>query len=373
MHDETSFTGGVFSDTIDGGRAGADIELAHNGLTACTKNGDRFSLRYTDCNVDIGGFNNRMVFCRNADRSLTIFCEDKKFAAALSHASCGVLDEALQEKLQLLKSQARAGTTWMVVGLLVFAALLVGSYYGVRAAGVAAVNAVPTSVDQQIGAHAYSSMDLGGTEVKDDVVVGAIKTMVDRLVPHAAITDLNFEVHVVESPEVNAFALPGGVIVVYTGLIRESDHPDQVAGVIAHEMAHATLRHGLQRISQSIGLAAAANLLLGDMQGVVVLGSELFQLATINSYSRDQESMADSEGVRMLHAAAIDPLGLAQFFEILKEQGGELPEGLAWISTHPEHEQRIMNVRRQVGSLPPIEYVPLDVDWDDVLKRVKQK
>ncbi len=370
MQHESSFFGGVFSDSIEGGRAGADIDLSIDRVTATTKDGQQFLLRYSDCHVDIGGFNNRMVFCRNADRSLTIFCEDKRFADALIHASGGLLEEALQDKRKQLKSQSRQGSSWMLVGLILVAALIVGVYFGVRAAGVAAVKAVPTSVDKEIGTQGFKSMDLGGKEIHDDVVVGAIREMVDRLAPHAAIPDMTFEVHVIDSPDVNAFALPGGIIVVFTGLIRESDQPEQVAGVLAHEMSHATLRHGLQRISQSLGIAAAANLLLGDMQGLMVLGSELFQLATINSYSREQESNADSEGVRMLHAAAIDPLGLAQFFEKLKEQGNGLPGGLAWISTHPDHDQRIMNVRSQLASLPTIKYRPLEVDWDEVLKRV---
>ncbi|MCA9038666.1 MAG: M48 family metallopeptidase, partial [Planctomycetaceae bacterium] len=184
---------------------------------------------------------------------------------------------------------------------------------------------------------------------------------------------MKFEVHVIQSSEVNAFCLPGGFIVVYTGLMEQAEQPEQVAGVLAHEMAHATLRHGLQRIGQSLGLAAAVNLLLGDVQGIVVLGSELFQLASINSYSRIQESAADAEGVRMMHAAGLDPLSMAEFFEIMKEQEGDLPDGLAWISTHPDHNARIISIREQVGTLSPQEYKPLDVDWQEVQTRIAKK
>ena len=373
MHDETFFTGGVFHESIEGGRSGAQIELGHDRVQAVTGDGERFFVQYSECQVDIGGYNDRMVFCRNEDRSLTIFCEDRKYPAALAYAAGGLLDEQLQERRQKLKSQNRRGHG-MVLGVLVGAVvLIVGAYYGIQAAGVAAVKAVPVSVDEQIGQYSYESMDPGGAELHDEVVVAAIHEMVDRLAPHAALPDLKFEVHIIQASQINAFCLPGGVIVVYTGLIEAAEQPEQVAGVLAHEMAHATQRHGLQRISQSLGIAAAANLLIGDVEGILVLGSELFRLASINSYSRGQEGDADAEGVRMMHAAALDPLSMAQFFEIMKEQAGNLPAQLTWISTHPDHDARIISIREQMGILPPQDYQTLDLDWEDVQSRIEKK
>ena len=100
---------------------------------------------------------------------------------------------------------------------------------------------------------------------------------------------------------------------------------------------------------------------------------ELFQLASINSYSRGQEGDADAEGVRMMHAAALDPLSMAQFFEIMKEQAGNLPAQLTWISTHPDHDARIISIREQMGTLPPQDYQTLDLDWEDVQSRIEKK
>jgi Zn-dependent protease with chaperone function len=373
MTEETSFSGGVFNDAIEGGRAGAEIELQHDRVVATTTDDQQFAVRYDDCQIEVGGFNGRMVFCRNSDRSLTIFCDHKKFATALAWSSGGLLDEQLQVQHQQKRSQSRRGR-WVGLACVVFIAVaLYGAYFGIRVAADAAVQAVPISVDQQIGKHAFSSMDVGGPEVDDPVVTAAIQQIVTRLAPHAAVQGLSFDVHVVDSPELNAFALPGGTIVVYTGLIASADHPDEVAGVIAHEMAHATMRHGLRQISRSLGLAAAVNVVIGDVEGIVVAGAEMFQLATINSYSRGQENEADAEGVRMLHAAGIDPRGLAQFFETMKEETGDLPSGLSWISTHPEHDARIANVRGLVAELSPRDYKPIDVDWGAVQQRLPER
>lgn len=369
MH-ETNFTGGVFSSSIDGGRAGANIELAYDVIEASAKDGQKFSLRYSDCNVEIGGFNNKMVFCRNEDRSLTIFTEDKRFSSALAFAAGGLLDDQLRAGKDKVKSDRRSGRNFLLICMVCLVVGLTGLYYGIKLAGSAAVGALPVSVDQQIGRHTFTGMDLGGEEIHDPVIVGAMETIVDRLAPHAALAGLDYEVHVVRSEQVNAFALPGGIIVVYTGLIEQADQPEQVAGVLAHEISHATLRHGLERVGQSLGVAAAVNLLIGNVEGLVVLGAEVFQLAAVNSYSRGQETEADSEGVRMLYAAKIDPLGLAQFFEVLKEDCNNVPTGLEWISTHPDHEARIINIRGLVGELGPQDYEPLDIDWDDVRRRV---
>ncbi len=372
MTGELAFSGGVFSETIDGDRSGAEIELSPRGVSALTAEGDRFFISYFECQVDVGGFSGRMVFCRNEDRSLTIFCEDRKFPAALSQASAGVLDEQINRKLKQRRTESRRGRRIGAVVLLGIAVLLVAGYFGIRAGARTAVHALPVSVDGEIGSMAFESMELGGPEVTDPVVVEAIQSMVDRLTPHAATGGMEFEVHVVDAPLVNAFALPGGKIVVFTGLIAKADDADQVAGVLGHEMAHATLRHGLQRISQSLGFAAAVNLLLGDTQGLVAAGAELFQLASVNSYSREQENAADEEGVRMLHAAGIDPLALAGFFDTLKEEHGELPGVVSWISTHPQHEERIDAIRDQLSALPNQEYRPVEVDWVEVQGRIKK-
>lgn len=372
MIGERAFSGGVFSEAIDGGRSGAEIELSQTGVSAHTAEGGRFCIAYSKCQVEVGGFSGRMVFCRNEDRSLTIFCEDRKFAAALSRASAGVLDEQIGRKLKQRRAESRRGR-WIGVAVLVgIVVLAVAGYFGIRTGARAAVRAVPVSVDREIGSMAFESMDLGGPEVTDPVVVDAIQSMVDRLTPQAASDDMDFEVYVVDAPMVNAFALPGGKIVVFTGLIAKAGDADQVAGVLGHEMAHATLRHGLQRIGQSLGFAAAVNLLLGDTKGLVAAGAELFQSASVSSYSREQENAADEEGVRMLHAAGIDPRGLTRFFETLKGEGGDLPGVVSWLSTHPQHEARIAAIRDQLAAFPNQEYRPVEVDWAEVQRRVKQ-
>lgn len=368
---DTNFTGGIFCETLSDGRCGGDIELRPAGVFAVAPDGQEFLIPYRECQVEIGGFSGKMVFCRNADRSLTLFCEDPKFVKALSLASSGTLDEQLQTGRRQQRGENRRQWiigTGLLAGLLV---LCVVGFFAIRTGATAAVLALPTSVDQKIGSAAFESMDLGGPKVKDPAVVDALQNMVDRMAPEAAIDGMNFKVHVVESSTVNAFALPGGTMVVYTGLIKNADNAGQVAAVLAHEMSHATLRHGLQRIARSMGIWAGVSILIGDVGGLMGAGADLFQMATINSYSRGQETEADEEGIRMLHESGIDPSGMSEFFELLQHEHAQLPGIFSWISTHPDHASRIANVDRMISRLPDPTYKPLDIDWQTVKDRVE--
>jgi len=372
MTGQATFSGGVFADSVDGGRAGADIELSERGILAHTPDGDDFLIPYRECHIEVGGFSGRMVFCRNEDRSVTIFCEARPFPNALSQASLGILEDQLAQQFQLRRGESRRGFWIGTAVLLLIACMVVGGYWAIRAGARAAIRNLPMAIDEQIGAAVFESIDLGGPALDDPVVVGAIQTMVDRLAPHAARQDVEFTVHVVDSPVTNAFALPGGTIVVYTGLIAAADDADQVAGVLGHEMAHVTMRHGLERVAQAAGLGTAIHLLLGDAQGMIATSAELFQLASINSYSRAQEDAADSEGVRMLHAAQIDPAALARFFDRLREEHGDVPGVMSWMSTHPAHQDRVDRIHTQLAALPEQSYEPVAVDWPEVQIRVNQ-
>ncbi len=366
MYGPSEFEGGVFSDEIDGGRASATIELSTSGMVALTSTGQRFGILYRDCQLDIGGASGRMVFCRTPDRKLTIFCEDRRFPAALDMESGGELAEQLSSVRGQRLSEGIRWQMWLLGMAIVSVLCLIGGYYALIAVAKASIVAVPVSVDTKIGKLALESLELEGTRVTDKVVVDAVQEMVSRLEPHSELKGLTFEVRVMDSPEVNAFCLPGGKMVVYTGLLKKAKTAEQVAGVLSHEMAHAIKRHGLQRITESLGIVVAIELMIGDMGGLVAIGVELGKSAALTSYSRELETEADIVGVQLLHAAAIDPLELAGFFEMLKDEGDDLPAAMRWLSTHPEHEARIATVRGALAKLGAQQYRPLAIDWDDV-------
>jgi len=365
MDDE--FQGGVFHASLPGGRWGATLRVTRSEVVAEAgplDAGDvrRFAIPLSQCVLDLGGASGRMVFCRTADGSLTLFSEAPGFAKTLEQNSHGLLTEQLAALRGQQRREGRRFLTGMTAFTIITGLLLVAGYYGMMAAARKAVTALPLSFDEKIGRMAIETMDVGERLGADNPASRLVTEIVDQLKPHAKIPEMDFRVRVVRKDDVNAFALPGGQIVVFSGLIEKADSAEQLAGVLAHEMAHATLRHGLQSVGQSLGIVAAVEFMVGDVGGLLALGSQVAQESILTSYSRRAETEADLEGARMLHAAGLDPREMAGFFEKLQEDEGELPGVVAWISTHPQHEDRIRTIGDYETTLERREYRKLEVD-----------
>ncbi len=164
------------------------------------------------------------------------------------------------------------------------------------------------------------------------------------------IPDAQWEFVVFESDQINAFALPGGKVGVYTGLIKLVDNDDQLAVVMGHEIAHVTSRHGAERMSQAqlAGLGGVAVAVASDDSE----NKQLYQLgytalATLGTlgYSRLQESEADAIGLRFAAGAGYDPRQAALFWEKMKKASDGQSKPPVLLSTHPSDDSRIANLR----------------------------
>jgi predicted Zn-dependent protease len=163
---------------------------------------------------------------------------------------------------------------------------------------------------------------------------------------------------VVASPEVNAFALPGGYVFVNEGAIEAARTEGELAGVLAHEIAHVSLRHGTTQASRAylaktgFGiLNAVAGGLQGDVGRVAAAlggaGANVFFLKS----NREAELQADAEGARLLADAGYDPRDMARFFERLYERGGEREGDAA--SDHPDPASRVAAIAEVIAGLKP--------------------
>ncbi len=366
--DDDEFPGGVFSDEIDGGRSGAHLRLGDRGITARTSEGREFVIGYSDCDLELGGDSGRMVFFRTADRSLTFFCEDRRFPEALKRAAVGELFEQVDQILAAGNRQRWVSRVGLWVMLAVCVLVLIGGYYGVVAGAKSAIEAVPMTVDEQIAEAALPSvLSEFGEEIESPNAVDAVQGVIDRLAPHSAIQGVNYQVLIIDSDVVNALALPGGTILVFRGLIDTMDSTEQLSAVIAHEMSHVTLRHHLRQISRSVGIVAAVHIVIGDVGGIVALGTEVLQTAALNNYSQGQETEADLEGARMMHAAGLDPQAMIQMLDSLPD--AHLHGALSWLSTHPNSDERIKAVQQFLDEAEPRDYSQLDFRLEE-LRRI---
>jgi beta-barrel assembly-enhancing protease len=161
---------------------------------------------------------------------------------------------------------------------------------------------------------------------------------------------------VVNDRAINAFALPGGPIYINRGVIEAADNESQLAGVLAHEIAHVALRHGTNQASKA-SAAQVPLAILGGMLGadstkaaVAQLGASFALNSVLLKYSRAAESQADILGTQILFDAGYDPRAMAQFFEKIEaEQKGSGP--VEFFSNHPSPENRIERVNQEVSAL----------------------
>jgi predicted Zn-dependent protease len=150
--------------------------------------------------------------------------------------------------------------------------------------------------------------------------------------------------------------MPGGVIVVHTGLIAATSRPEELAGVLAHEVQHVELRHSLRGMVKDLGLRGLWSFVTGDIGGTLA-GQAALELTSLK-FSRDDETEADHKGLDALIAAGIDPSGMPAFFKIMTEKAGDAPA--AFISTHPLSEDRERELQARVSSLGAHNFASLD-------------
>lgn len=178
-----------------------------------------------------------------------------------------------------------------------------------------------------------------------------IAKSVGRDLPNAA-----WEFVVFDSPQVNAFALPGGKVGVYTGLLALAETDDELATVMGHEIAHVSSRHGAERTSQqglaaTIGTLADAGMTAKDVDPqkralVMAAYSGLSTVGVMLPFSRLHESEADAVGLRFAAGAGYDPRAAATFWRKMAKAGAGSAKPPALLSTHPSDADRIANLER---------------------------
>lgn len=201
---------------------------------------------------------------------------------------------------------------------------------------------VPTDVDVALGEQNWEQLSPPETHCTDPGPLAYVEQLTEPLKAHAG-DEFEFQFVVVESPEVNAFALPGGFVTVNMGLLDAAETGEEVAAVLGHEMTHVTERHGMRGVMRRVGGMVFVAMLFGgtDFETLAYAAEGLAGQA----FSRDQEREADDGGRAILMGAGINPIGMATFFERLEADQGELPGAVELLSTHPNPGERAETTR----------------------------
>ena len=242
--------------------------------------------------------------------------------------------------------------------------------WGIPALAAMVAPRVPVAWEESVGRSAIGYMAPPDRRCGDPQLGAAMDAIVHRLTQSAPPSPYSIQVYVVRRPVVNAHALPGGSVVIFTALLQETSSPEELAGVMTHELQHVLQRHTTRAVIQDASTGLLLMALTGDVTGPLAYGLQTARTLGELRYSRRAEDEADVEGMKMLLAARIDPAGMIAFFDKLRQEEGATPKPLTYLSTHPEPAERIAHLRAmaQAWKGTPEPLLPGE-EWTTLIRR----
>ena len=347
------------------------VHVEASGLTMIFQSdrdaGERHSesVPFSELVVSAGGLDHDQLVAtwRGSTGKRTLYLKNHDVIRVFRQAAPNRLTIPLERAAEQVRQvRQRHRIVWSIVGGALLAATL-GLWFGSGLLVELAVDRIPIEWEKKLGESAYHDFLARQEVMKEGPAVAVVTEMTHRLTDPIPENPYTFEITVVKSEVVNAFALPGGYIVVFTGLMKKAESPEEVAGVLAHELNHVLQRHGLERIIKQLGFVTVVSIVLGNQQGLggvmKQLGVELMTL----KFGRAQETEADLTGLQLLHRARIDPSGMITFFQRLAEKD----EGrVEWLSTHPMSSARADRLQSELAAMPKFSVEPFTFDWSNV-------
>jgi predicted Zn-dependent protease len=211
---------------------------------------------------------------------------------------------------------------------------------------------ISTSEEVSIGKSVADDVESQNKVTDDSVLANYIYRMGQNLAKVSDRTDIEYHFKVLESPEINAFACPGGFIYIYTGLLKTMDNEAQLSGVLAHEIGHVVARHSVKRLQQVLGLQVLLAIALGESSEVTQKAVSAGLVLILQGYSRQNEFEADYNGAYYMTKAGYHPRGMIQLFgkfqEMEKDRKNTFLDQL--LASHPPTADRIAKVEEQIKS-----------------------
>ncbi len=321
-----------------------------------------------------GGASDRILFLTDpAKPEVTIHTADKSLLK--DPILLGIPNTRSQ--IQNIQGNRRTGLAIVAGILLLIAGCFVGLLMARGPIAHAVAKKLPPDLEQKIGQSSFSQISVGAKRVNDPEIQDDLHELLQPLM--AAIPDKRheFQFHIFEDKSLNAFAMPGGFVVIHTGLLLEVKRPEEILGVLAHEIAHVTEQHSVRNLVESAGLFLVVQMFLGDVTGLAALITDGSAKLLQKSFSRAFEEDADDVGLQYLADADINPEGLIGLLQILMDEQnktiyGKAMNQLSWLSTHPTTDDRIAALRQKISKLPPKRYSPTNFNLVEFQAKLRQ-
>jgi predicted Zn-dependent protease len=347
-------------------RRPATVQLQPSALRIVIDGGDILYWPYESIEQTQGSYTGEQVRLeRGAEYSEALLLSDHGFLAALHQFAPGRAGRFHNPARRLARIRATILAGVVSVILVVLAYL-----YGIPALATAVTPWVPIAWEESLGALAVDHLAAPESRCADPARQQILDDLIARLSAAVPQSPYKIRVLVVDNPTMNALAAPGGYIVVFRGLIDAARTPEELAGVLAHELQHVLRRHSTRLLLQHVSTGLLMAALFGDASGLASFGLDAAQNLALLRYSRSHETEADEEGLRTLIAAGIDPSGMVSFFETLQQKEGRESRYLAYLSSHPNTLERIDRLKSLIAQTPHTRTKPLAPETLTELKTI---
>ena len=352
--------GGAFHPDLPNGRASGKLLISADAVHFESEKGD-FDLPANGMKIELGGASDRLIFFSHPSHpQVVIHTSDH---SVLDHPVLvnNPVFAAQRTKVRAKKRMAMSVLVGVVVGVV---GLLVGIFLARDKMVRAAASSVPVDWEVKAGDKLFEQLMTTKKLVTDKELEAQLKLITDPLV--AGIKDNRYPLkfHIIEDSTFNAFAMPGGHVVLHSGLLMAADSPEEIAGVLGHEIAHVTQRHSIRSIISSAGLFLLVQTMLGDVTGIVAVLANNSTFLMDRKFSRDFERESDNQGWDYLLAADIKPDGMITFFKKMQDEEKRMQEKVKEatsidmgnltpevLSTHPATEDRMKNLQSKWDKL----------------------
>lgn len=337
---------------VKGGRCGGNVTININDITFVSDD-INFTYKLDEIKVNGGGSGDRYIFFTLKNNpNISIYTDDKKVLKD-EHLK---FHPALIAEVKQAKKTANRFWKYTILTISIFLLTVVGLYLLKDKMVEKLAKQVPIEWENTAGDKLFNTMSLNYKFIKNDSLKKEFLSIAEPLFNEIKKQGYTVDLYFVNDPTINAFALPGGKVIVQTGLIQNAKNWEEVMGVLAHELAHVTRRHHIRGIINNLGIFALLSITLGDVSALAGTFANVGgELATLSN-SREFEREADETGWDYLIKAKINPHGLTSFFETIKKENkldsaiGNSVD-LSFLSTHPKTQERIDNLKKKEKKL----------------------
>lgn len=360
-------------------RRSIQLSASQHNLNVCDAESKQiiYSLNIQNTKLDLGGNNQNLVFVNAPELNGDVVYFEADRATINKLKEIPNFSEKIKQ-INNQKNQSIKSSLYGLIGLLLFLSVL---FYFRSPIAAQLSQMIPFSLEKKLADKALTSKKTA----EQQKVIEQLANLAGNLKFEKSDWPHDFTYHISSEVIPNAYATIGGHVYVNKGLITSLEKPEDLLGVMAHEMIHVKQRHVVKSVVQGLGVYTVLSLLIGDVTGIAAVlvdqGGPLLNL----SYSRDLEDEADVEGMKLLVKNGVDPTGLANSLQninsyhkklISQSPAADVLEKLQKIeilNSHPEIEKRIENLRKQSDIYKQSEkFKPLDFNYDAFKTAVKE-